>query len=574
MRLRREFSEAITQAIRAAQAAGDLPAFDLPRGGNTIERPVQRKKGVATPTYGDYATPISLSLARLTHIAPLQIAEQIVKHLPPHPAIGQVTIAPPGYINFTLDATWLARQVETILAAGETWGNLDLGAGQKVQVEHGSINPTGPLHVAHGRNVVIGDTLANILAAAGYQVQREYYVNDAGSQVRNFGASVYARYAQALGQYVPFPEQGYQGAYVVEMGHTIANEYGSKFLDMPREEGLAAVTQIALDLVLADIRDTLAQLRITYDNWFSERSLYTSGRWEQVFSLLKEKGLVVERDGAVWFAAQELGEDKDAVLIRSPQVIADERDRPTYLASDIAYLWDKLVVRGFDKAIYVWGADHHGDVPRLKAAARALGLDPNRIIIILYQMVLLRRGDQIVRMSKRTGDIITLREVIEEVGPDAVRFLLLTRAADSQMDFDLELAVRQSAENPVYYVQYGHARIASILRKAQSLGFSAENGDVTLLKDPAELALIRKMLELPELIEMAATNLEPHHLPHYAQALATVFHDFYERCQVLPTERAPVEPALTAARLKLVRAAQIVLARTLHLMGMTAPEAM
>ncbi|MER3513467.1 MAG: arginine--tRNA ligase, partial [Chloroflexota bacterium] len=248
--------------------------------------------------------------------------------------------------------------------------------------------------------------------------------------MRNFGASVYARYAQALGQYVPFPEQGYQGAYVVEMGHTIANEYGSKFLDMPREGGLAAVTQIALELVLADIRDTLAQLRITYDNWFSERSLYTSGRWDQVFSLLKEKGLVVERDGAVWFAAQELGEDKDAVLIRSPQVIADERDRPTYLASDIAYLWDKLVVRGFDKAIYVWGADHHGDVPRLKAAARALGLDPNRIVIILYQMVLLRRGDQIVRMSKRTGDIITLREVIEEVGPDAVRFMLLTRAAD------------------------------------------------------------------------------------------------------------------------------------------------
>ncbi len=574
MLLRHELAEAIAQAIRAAQAAGDLPAFDLPRGGNTIERPVQRKKGVAAPTYGDYATPISLSLARLAHIAPLQVAEQIVKHLPPHPAIGQVTIAPPGYINFTLDATWLARQVETILAAGETWGNLDLGAGQKVQVEHGSINPTGPLHVAHGRNVVIGDTLANVLAAAGYQVQREYYINDAGSQVRNFGASVYARYAQALGQYVPFPEQGYQGAYVVEMGHTIANEYGSKFLDMPREEGLAAVTQIALELVLADIRDTLAQLRITYDNWFSERSLYTSGRWDQVFSLLKEKGLVVERDGAVWFAAQELGEDKDAVLIRSPQVIADERDRPTYLASDIAYLWDKLVVRGFDKAIYVWGADHHGDVPRLKAAARALGLDPNRIVIILYQMVLLRRGDQIVRMSKRTGDIITLREVIEEVGPDAVRFMLLTRAADSQMDFDLELAVRQSAENPVYYVQYGHARIASILRKAQSLGFSAENGDVTLLNDPAELALIRKMLELPELMEMAATHLEPHHLPHYAQALATVFHDFYERCQVLPTERAPVPPALTAARLKLVRAAQIVLARTLHLMGMTAPEAM
>jgi arginyl-tRNA synthetase len=579
MLLRRELSDNVSRAIQAAQAAGDLPAFDVPSGSNHIERPQQRKKGAssAASTLGDYATPVALSLARPAKLAPLQIAEQLVQHLPPHPAIGQVTVAPPGYVNFTLDNTWLARQVEAILAAGETWGNIALGLGQKVQVEHGSINPTGPLHVAHGRNVVIGDTLANVLAAAGYEVQREYYINDAGSQVRTFGASVYARYAQALGQYVPFPEQGYQGVYVIEMGHAIAHEHGSKFLDMPREEGLAAITQLALDGVLADIRDTLAQLRIYYDNWFSERSLYESGLWQQVLAMLQEKGLVVEREGAVWFAAQELGEDKDAVLIRSPHVIADERDRPTYLASDVAYVWNKLVVRGFDRAIYVWGADHHGDIARVKAAARALGLDPNRVIVILYQMVLLKRGDQMVRMSKRTGDIITLREVVEEVGPDAVRFLLLMRAADSQMDFDLELAMRQSAENPVFYVQYGHARIASILRKSeasQSLGFSGEDGDVTLLKDPAELTLIRKMLELPELIELASNNLEPHHLPHYAQTLATVFHDFYERCQVLPTDRVPVDPALTAARLKLVRAAQIVLARTLHLMGMSAPESM
>jgi arginyl-tRNA synthetase len=576
MLLRRELSDNVSRAIRAAQAAGDLPAFDLPSGGNHIERPQQRKKGQATaaPAYGDYATPVALSLARAAKMAPLQIAERIVKHLPPHAAVGQVMVAPPGYINFTLDNTWLAGQVETILKAGESWGNIDVGAGQKVQVEHGSINPTGPLHVAHGRNVVIGDTLANVLIAAGYEVQREYYINDAGSQMRDFAASIYARYAQALGQYVPFPERGYQGVYIVEMGHAIANEHGSQFLDMPREEALDAIRQLVLDTVLADIRSTLALLRIHYDNWFSERSLYTSGRWDEVYKLLEDKGLVVEKEGAVWFAAQELGEDKDAVLIRSPHIIADERDRPTYLASDVAYVWDKLVVRGFDKAIYVWGSDHHGDVPRVKAAARALGLGPERVIIIIYQMVLLKRGDQMVRMSKRTGDIITLREVVEEVGPDAVRFLLLMRDADSRMDFDLELAVRQSAENPVYYVQYGHARIASILRKAEALGFSAEEGDVTLLQDPAELALVRKMLELPELIELAAANLEPHHLPHYAQALATAFHDFYERCQVVPTERVPVDAALTAARLKLVRAAKLALARTLSLMGMSAPEAM
>jgi len=572
MLLRRQLANNVSEAIRAAQAAGDLPAFDAPPTASQIERPL-KKKG-APPTWGDYATPAPLSLARPAGLPPLEIAERLVKHLPPHPAIGQVTISAPGYINFTLDDLWLARQVETILAAGEAWGSIDIGAGQKVQVEHGSANPTGPLHIAFARNVVIGDTLANVLEAAGYEVQREYYVNDAGSQVRHFGASLYARYAQALGQYEPFPEQGYQGVYVIEMGHAIANEYGSKFLDMPREQALAALTQIGLEHILADARETLAQLHIYYDRWFSERSLYESGLWDKVFARLQERGLVVERDGAIWLAAQELGEDKDAVLVRSPRVVPDSRDRPTYLASDVAYLWDKLVERGFDKAIYVWGADHHGDVPRLKAAARALGLDPERIVIILYQLVTLKRGDQIVRMSKRTGEFVTLREVVEEVGPDAIRFLLLTRAPDSQMDFDLELAVRQSAENPVYYVQYGHARIASILRKAQSLGYFDADGDVTLLTNPVELTLIRKMLELPELIELAASNLEPHHLTHYAQTLATVFHDFYECCQVLPTDRIAVEPALTAARLKLVRAAQIVLARTLHLMGMTAPEAM
>ena len=321
-----------------------------------------------------------------------------------------------------------------------------------------------------------------------------------------------------------------------------------------------------------DIRHELERMNVHMDTWFSEKSLYTSGLFERVFKLLQDKGLTVEKDGAVWFAAQELGEDKDAVLIRSDDVIPDPEDRPTYLASDIAYVWNKLVDRKFEKAIYVWGADHHGDKPRVLAAARALGLDPGRIVIILYQLITLKRGGQVVRMSKSSGQFVTAREVLDEVGPDAVRFMMLTRSADSTMDFDLELAKQQSSENPVYYVQYAHARIASILKKAKAEGFSEEGGDVSLLVTPGDLALIRKMLDLREIIAKCANDLTPHHLPHYAQDLAATFHAFYRDCRVVSS--LPEDAGLTRARLKLVLAAKTILARTLHLMGMHAPESM
>jgi arginyl-tRNA synthetase len=320
------------------------------------------------------------------------------------------------------------------------------------------------------------------------------------------------------------------------------------------------------------IRDTLAKMNVRFDRWFSERSLHESGQFAQVLKTLQDKGLVFEKDGATWFAAQELGLGQDAVLIRSPQVIAEPDERPTYLASDVAYVWDKLAVRKFDRAIYVLGADHHGDVPRVIAVARALGLDPNRITILLYQFVTLRRGEEIVKMSKRTGEFVTLDELIEEVGADAVRFMLITRTADTPMDFDLDLAVKQSDENPVYYVQYAHARIASILRKAVESGATAEGGDVALLKHPAELELVRAMLRLPEIVETAANKLEPHHLPHYAIDLAGVFHSFYKQCRVVSSD--PADAAITRARMKLVAAAQNTLARTLGLMGVRAPETM
>jgi arginyl-tRNA synthetase len=341
---------------------------------------------------------------------------------------------------------------------------------------------------------------------------------------------------------------------------------------MPREQAVEELTQVGIQLMLDDIRDTLARMNIHIDTWFSERSLYASGLFDRVFKMLQDKGLIAEKDGAVWFSAQELGEDKDAVLIRSADVISNPEDRPTYLASDLAYVWNKLVERKFDKAIYVWGADHHGDKPRVIAAARALGLDPSKVVIILYQLVTLKRGGEVVRMSKSSGEFVTLREVIDEVGSDAIRFMLLTRSADSTMDFDLKLAAEQSSENPVYYVQYAHARIASILKKAKAEGYSEQGGDVSLLVTPGDLALVRKMLELREVLAKAVTDIAPHHLAHYAQDLAATFHAFYRDCRVVSS--LPEDAQLTKARLKLVRAAKIVLARTLHLMGMNAPESM
>jgi arginyl-tRNA synthetase len=561
--LRTNIADLIRQAIQRAQQAGALPGFDLP-----AEIPITRPK----PELGDYASPVAMALARPAGRASGDVALAIQAYLPPADYLGRVEVAGPGFLNLFLDDGWVARQVDVILDAGLNWGKIDLGRGKKVQVEHGSANPTGPLTFGTGRNVVIGDTLANVLAVAGYQVHREWYINDAGSQVRKFGESLFARYAQALGLDEPMPDDGYLGAYMTELGQNFAQQYGRQFLDVPRSDAVPALGEKGLQAMVEEARQTLARLNIFYDTWFSEHSLYESGLFDQVLKILADRGLTIEKDGAVWFAAQELGEDKDAVIIRSPAVIEEPNERPTYFASDIAYAWNKLVIRGFDRAIYVWGADHHGDVPRVKAVARALGLDADCVEIILYQLVTLKRGGEVVRMSKRTGEFITLDEVIDEVGSDAVRFMLLTRSADSAIDFDLELAKKQSEENPVFYVQYAHARIASIERRAVERGVSPEGGDVSLLTHPAELALVRQMLRLPEVIEQAATQLAPHHLTFYALDLATIFHPFYEQCRVVSSD--PADAELSRARLKLVRATRQVLARTLGLLGVNAPERM
>jgi arginyl-tRNA synthetase len=570
--IRDDIIQLIERAIKKAQKKGDLPKFDPPEV--VLERP--KDEG-----HGDYATPVCLSMARLARMAPIQIAEKVVAGMGRADYIGSVQIAHPGFININLSDAWVAQQVEDILDQGDDFGHVDLGQGRRAQVEYISANPTGPLPFGSGRNAVLGDTLANLLAAAGWQVQREYYVNDTGNQMEVFAASLYARYAQALGHDEPMPENGYPGGYLVEMGEAFATEFGDRFLSMDRDEALEALQAKGLERMLVGIEADAEVLGIHFDEWKSEQSLYDDGAYGAVFNQLSTDGWLVHREGAIWFKGdrgsetgtdagakdeeQESQEDKENVVVRSD-------GRPTYLASDMAYVWDKLARRGFDWAIYVWGADHHGHVPRVKAVARALGLDADRVTILLYQLVTLKRGGKLVRMGKRTGEMITLREVIEEIGADATRFMLLTRSADSQMELDLTLAVQQSNENPVYYVQYGHARIASIFRYAQEQGVSLEGGDVSLLTHPAEQELIRQMLRLPEIVALCVDTLGPHHLTQYAQRLASAFHSFYKECRVVSSD--PDHAELGKARLKLVLAAKTVLANTLRLLGVSAPESM
>ncbi len=554
--IRDDLARLVGKAIRKAQKAQALPKFDIPEV--AVERPKQE-------SHGDFATPVCLQLARVARMAPMQIAEVIVGRLSGADYLGRVELAKPGYINFQLADDWLAQQVEVMFEAGEDFGNIDLGQGRRIQVEFVSANPTGPLHVGSARNAVIGDALANVLSAAGWDVQREYYVNDAGSQMGLFGETLWARYATALGHPEPLPEQGYQGSYMIGMAQRAAEEYGPRFLHLDHKQAVAALTDVGLSYALEANRQDLEFMGVRFDRWFSERSLYEDGTFARVMTLLRQGDHIAEWDGAVWFSATDLGQNKDEVIIRSD-------GEPGYFASDIAYHYDKFVKRGFERVVDVWGADHQGHVPRMKAMMEALSLDPERLKIIIYQLVTLRRGGEVVRLSRRTGDIVTLRDVAEEVGADAVRFFLLSRAAESQMDFDLDLAREQSNENPVYYVQYAHARIASILRLAEEQGLKARDGNVALLTHPMELALIRQMLRLPEVIELAAKNLAPHHLAPYAQDLAGQFHVFYRDCRVVSLD--PADRPLTCARLKLVRAAKGVLARTLRLMGMGAPERM
>lgn len=551
--LKDTIADIIKQAVAGAQEAGKLPAVTLPD--INIERP-------QNPGHGDYASSISLKLARAVGTSPLNIASEIASFVRPSDEIERITVAPPGFINFTLKDSWLTRQVDEILSQGENYGNIDIGSNSSIQIEFVSINPTGPLHVGHGRGAILGSTLCNVLSASGYRVTKEYYFNDAGSQMDSFRNSLWARYRQGLGEDARMPAEGYLGTYMVDLAAEIISEEGDRFLKMPEAVGPAQLGELGLAKILKGTREDLERLRVDFDVWFSEQSLYRNGQFAKVMELLRKGGYIAEKEGATWFVSTALGEDKDNVVIRGD-------GSPTYFAADIAYHYNKFIERGFDRVIDIWGADHQGHVSRLKAVVGALGIDPERLQLIVHQMVTLRRGGELVKVSKRSGDIITLREVIDEVGTDACRFVFLSRTADAQMDFDMELARKQSADNPVYYVQYAHARIASILRLAEQRGVDSGDGDVSLLTSEPELTLIRKMLLLPEMVELITQTLEPHHLTYYAQDLATVFHSFYKQCRVVSGDKD-----LTGARLKLVKAARTVLGRTLNLMGMTAPDKM
>lgn len=551
--IRRRLVELLGQAAKKAQESGKLPEVVLPE--IAVEHP-------QNPEHGDYASSLPLKLARASGVSPLTIAEEVVGLIAASPEVSRITVAPPGFINFTLSSSWLTGQVASILEAGDSYGNIDRGRGSRVQLEFVSVNPTGPLHVGHGRGAILGSTLANVLAAAGYRVEKEYYINDAGSQIDAFYRSLYARYQQSLNIDAEMPADGYLGSYMVDLAKEIIAGEGDKFLSLPGKEAIAHLGQSGLVRIIEQIKSDLERLGVSFDVWFSEKSLYEKGQYEKVMSLLRKGGYINEREGATWFVSTALGEDKDNVVVRSD-------GSPTYFASDIAYHYNKFVERKFDEVINIWGADHQGHISRMKAVVAALGIAPERLKVIISQMVTLSRGGELVRVSKRSGDIITLREVVDEVGVDACRFFFASRTADSQMEFDLELAKKQSADNPVYYVQYAHARIASILRLAQEKSISYAGGDISLLTTEPELTLIRKMLLLPEMVEVVAQTLEPHHLAYYATDLATAFHSFYKQCRVVSEDEV-----LTKARLKLVEAAKITLAKTLHLMGMTAPDRM
>jgi arginyl-tRNA synthetase len=554
--VRRHISEIVRIALDTAQASGQLPEAEITD--LSIERPQKAENG-------DFSCSLAMKLARPMRMNPRAIGEAMVAALPDSEIVGKVWVAGPGFVNFSLDEGWLQSQVDRVIEQEGTFANSDIGGGESVQVEFVSVNPTGPVHVGHARGAVLGSALANALEAAGCDVQREYYVNDGGRQMEMFYQTAYARYLQQCGREAEIPEDGYHGEYMNDLARAIRDRHGKKYLDMDPEQATAAIGEVALETMVDSIRDSLDRLGVGYDVWFRERSLYTEGGFDGVMSLIDERGYRSERDGAVWFAATELGAENDAVLIRS-------NGAPTYFASDVAYHHNKFIERGFERVVDIWGADHQGHVNRMKAAVSAMGVDPDRLTLMIYQMVTFKQGDELVRLSKRSGDIITVDDLVDQVGADACRYFFLSRAAETQMEFDLELAARQSSDNPVYYVQYAHARIASIIAGAKERSIEFDDADLSLLNHEAELALIRKIVQLPELVEVMATNLEVHHLPHYAQELATAFHWFYQQCRVISTVED--EEDMTKARLRLCLASRIALARCLSLMGMSAPDRM
>ncbi|MGY0703446.1 arginine--tRNA ligase [Bacillus subtilis] len=515
-------------------------------------------------THGDYSTNMAMQLARVAKKAPRQIAEEIVAHFDKGKAsIEKLDIAGPGFINFYMNNQYLTKLIPSVLEAGEAYGETNIGNGERVQVEFVSANPTGDLHLGHARGAAVGDSLCNVLSKAGYDVSREYYINDAGNQINNLALSVEVRYFEALGLEKPMPEDGYRGEDIIAIGKRLAEEYGDRFVNEEESERLAFFREYGLKYELDKLRKDLENFRVPFDVWYSETSLYQNGKIDTALEALREKGHVYEEDGATWFRSTTFGDDKDRVLIKKDGTY-------TYLLPDIAYHKDKLD-RGFDKLINVWGADHHGYIPRMKAAIEALGYEKGTLEVEIIQLVHLYKNGEKMKMSKRTGKAVTMRDLIEEVGLDAVRYFFAMRSADTHMDFDLDLAVSTSNENPVYYAQYAHARICSMLRQGEEQGLKpAADLDFSHIQSEKEYDLLKTIGGFPEAVAEAAEKRIPHRVTNYIYDLASALHSFYNAEKVID----PENEEKSCARLALMKATQITLNNALQLIGVSAPEKM
>lgn len=571
MTIRESLESVLYQALKAAVEAGELPLNEIPQP--SLERP--REEG-----HGDWACTIAMRLAKAAHMNPRAIAQAIVDHLPENNLVESFEIAGPGFINLTLTNASFQAVVSEARQQGSDFGKSELSEPCKVDLEYVSANPTGPMHVGHGRWAALGDAIARVMRHAGYSVDEEFYINDQGNQMNVFGNSVVVRYQQLLGQDVEMPEACYGGAYIKDIAQAIIDADGDKWLDANEDERLVAFRERGYAMMLDSVKDTLSTFGNNFDTWFSERSLFVADengetKQQRAFDVMNEKGLLFEAEGATFFRSTDYGDDKDRVLVKANGDL-------TYFMSDVAYHYDKMQ-RGYDHLIDIWGADHHGYIQRCKAMMTAWGY-PDVLEVVLGQLVNLLRDGEPVRMSKRTGEMVTFQELIDEVGVDATRYLMLSKSADQAIDFDIEVAKKQDSSNPVYYVQYAHARICSILRKAgEARGMNVESAgieeivaelglddiDLSPLAHESELALMRKMADFSDLVAGAARDRAPFRLTHYAQELAGLFHSFYGNCHVLGEEES-----VEKARLALVDSTRIVLALSLDLLGVSAPERM
>lgn len=571
MTIRESLESVLYQALKAAVEAGELPLNEIPQP--SLERP--REEG-----HGDWACTIAMRLAKAAHMNPRAIAQAIVDHLPENNLVESFEIAGPGFINLTLTNASFQAVVSEARQQGSDFGKSELSEPCKVNLEYVSANPTGPMHVGHGRWAALGDAIARVMRHAGYSVDEEFYINDQGNQMNVFGNSIVVRYQQLLGQDVEMPEACYGGAYIKDIAQAIIDADGDKWLDANEDERLVDFRERGYAMMLDSVKDTLSTFGNKFDTWFSERSLFVADengetKQQRAFDVMNEKGLLFEAEGATFFRSTDYGDDKDRVLVKANGDL-------TYFMSDVAYHYDKMQ-RGYDHLIDIWGADHHGYIQRCKAMMAAWGY-PDALEVVLGQLVNLLRDGEPVRMSKRTGEMVTFQELIDEVGVDATRYLMLSKSADQAIDFDIEVAKKQDSSNPVYYVQYAHARICSILRKAgEARGMNVESAgieeivgelglddiDLSPLAHESELALMRKMADFSELVAGAARDRAPFRLTHYAQELAGLFHSFYGNCHVLGEEES-----VERARLALVDSTRIVLALSLDLLGVSAPERM